>query len=208
MANADMNRLMDNARIRLPGALDAAMKFELFSVLDEFFRATNVWKEDITFSVTPTTDTYQENPTAYTYSIVPLEDGTINRLEVVFDSGGSPRPATMSIPGEIILSSSPNEPDTFTARVYKSVKDPVTRDGYPVLPAWIMVKYGVDILDGLLGRMMSQIAKPYSNPPIAAVHLRKFKQAMNQAKAEAMHGNVYRGQRWLFPQSFSVRRRG
>ncbi len=35
MPAADMNRLMDHARIRLPGALDAAIKMELFAVMNE-----------------------------------------------------------------------------------------------------------------------------------------------------------------------------
>lgn len=206
MANADMNRLMDNARIKLPGALDNAIQFELFSALDEFLQTTNIWYEDIEFAVTPTTDTYLQNPDAYTYELQVLEGGLINRLIGVVDSSGFAQRATMPTPGFIILEYSPNQADTFTARVAKTVTDPVTRDGYPVFPDWILNKYGVDILDGVLGRMMGQIAKPYSSPQIAMVHLRRFQQAISKAKAEVMHGNVYRGQSWRFPQTFATRR--
>jgi hypothetical protein len=86
------------------------------------------------------------------------------------------------------------------------VTDPVTRDGIPVFPAWILSKYGNDFLDGLMGRMMSQIAKPYSNTAMGTYHTKKFNNAMSQAKVEALHQNVYRGQSWRFPQSFQVRR--
>lgn len=206
MPNADMNRLMDNARFKLPGALDTAIQLELFSVLDEFFQESNIWYEDITFNVTTTTDAYFENPAAYTYQIFPLEGGLINRLIGVIDAGGFPQSATMPIPGEVILRYSPNMAQTYTARVTKTVTDPVTRDGYPVFPDWILNKYGNDILGGVLGRMMGQIAKPYSSPQIAAVHLRQFKQAIGKARAEAMHGNVYRGQNWTFPQAFASRK--
>lgn len=206
MANADMNRLMDSARIKLPGALDAAIQIELFAVLHEFFQETNIWYEDIQFDVTPTNDTYLENPDAYTYELTVLEDGTINRLISVVSSDGFVKKAVMPTPGYVILAYSPDKADTYTARVSKTVLDPVTRDGYPVFPDWIMKKYGIDILDGVLGRMMGQIAKPYSSPQIATVHLRNFKQAINKARAEAMHGNVYRGQNWRFPQTFARRR--
>lgn len=206
MANADMNRLMDNARVKLPGALDSAIQLELFSTLNEFFQETNIWYEYIEFDVTPTNDTYLQNPDAYTYELTPLEGGVINRLIGVVDASGFPQAAIMPTPGYVILRFSPNMAQTYTARVTKTVVDPVTRDGYPVFPDWIMSKYGNDILDGVLGRMMGQVAKPYSSPQIATVHLRNFKQAINKARAEAMHGNVYRGQNWYFPQSFNRRR--
>ena len=206
MPNADMNRLMDNARFRLPGALDSAIQFELFAVLNEFFQETNIWYEDIAFDVTPTSDTYFENPSAYTYELIVLEGGTINRLLGMRDSGGFRQRGSMPTPGYVILANSPNQADTYTARVGKTITDPVTRDGYPVFPDWILNKYGNDILDGVLGRMMGQVAKPYASPQLAVVHLRNFKQAVGKAKAEAMHGNVYRGQNWTFPQSFNHRR--
>lgn len=203
MANADMNRFMDNCRIKLPGALDATIQLEMFSALNEFFQSSNIWYEDITFEVTPTLDSYLVNPEAYTYQIFPQEQGVINRLIWVVDSNGMRQRATMPTPGYIVLEYSPNEAGTFTARVTKTITDPTTRDGYPVFPDWIMNKYGNDLLDGVIGRMMGQIAKPYSSPTVAAVLLRSFRQGINKARTEAMHGNVYRGQSWRFPSAFA-----
>jgi hypothetical protein len=205
MPNADMNRLMDNARIKLPGALDNTIQLELFSTLDEFFQSTNIWVEDIEFAVTVTSDTYLSNPDAYTYELQTITGGLINRLTGVVNSDGFPQAASMPIPGYVILAYSPNQNDTYTARVTKTITDPVTRDGYPVFPDWILNKYGTDILDGVIGRMMAQIAKPYSSPNIAMAHLRRFQQAVGKARAEVMHGNVYSGQNWSFPQSFASR---
>lgn len=207
MATADMNRLMDLARIRLPGALDAALHMELFSVMNEFFQGSNIWYEDIQFEVQPTTDTYYQNPAAFTYAIEP-DQGAITRLMGVADSKGLPVRAYMPVLGQVVLQWSPNSTDNYTARVALTVADPVTREGYPDFPDWIMSKYGNEILDGLLGRMMSQIAKPYSSPAGAQFHLKNFKQAISQAKTEASHRNVYRGQNWSFPQTFGRRRFG
>ncbi len=206
MASSEIKRLMDNARIRLPGALDAAIKIELFALLNEFFQETNIWSEDIPFQVTATTQSYIENPAAYTYEVYPGEGGIINRLMGVADSKGLMVGATMAVPGQIVLNYSPNEAQTYTARVTKTVTDPVDKDGYPECPEWVLAKYNNDLLDGVLGRMMGQLAKPYSSPQLALYHMRQFAQAKGKARAEAMHGNIYRGQNWRFPRAFSSRR--
>jgi hypothetical protein len=205
MASIDMNRLMDNARIKLPGALDGVLQMEMVNVLNEFFNGSNLWYEDIPFQVTPTSDSYLENPAAWTYTIVPSQ-GQINRLMWVMTSESLPVPVGMPIPGELILGRQPSQADTYTARVALVLGDQTTREGYPDFPDWILSKYYPDLLDGILGAMMGQLAKPYSNPQLAQFHLRRFRSAISLAKVEAQHENVYRGQSWRFPQNF-VRRR-
>lgn len=205
MASLDMNRLMDNARIKLPGALDGVLQMEMVNVLNEFLNGSNLWTEDIPFGVTPTTETYLENPSAWTYTIVPTR-GSINRLVALVTSSSLPVPAGMEIPGEIVLGRQPSEADTYTARVALVLGDQMTKEGYPDFPQWILSKYYTDILDGLLGAMMGQLAKPYSNPQLAQYHMRRFRSGIAGAKVEAQHQNVYRGQSWRFPQNF-VRRR-
>jgi hypothetical protein len=197
MPNADITRLMNNARIKLPGALDSTIQLEMFGALDDFFQASNIWTEDIAFAVTPPSDTY---------TIYPGNDGIINRLMSLVNSDGVMQQATMYTPGEIRLQFAPSQADTFTARVAKTVTDPTDNENFPVFPDWVVGKYGNDILDGVLGRMMGQIAKPYSSPSLAVFHLRKFQQTINKARAEAMHGNVYRAQNWRFPQSYASAR--
>lgn len=194
---ADLNRLMDNLRIRLPGATDDALKLEYFSTMDQFFSATNIWTEDIDFEVTNDNKTYYVTPSGV---------ANIQRLMGVVNSDGVVVAALMKTPGEITLVDYPNQADTYTLQLALSVKDPVTRDGYPEFPDWILEKYGVDLIDGVLGRMMSQIAKPYSNERMAIYHMRRFQNTMAIAKVEAQHRNVYRGQSWRFPQNFARRR--
>jgi hypothetical protein len=205
MSNPIINRLMDNARVKLPGAIDDALRLELFSVLKEFFQDTNIWEEDIPFDVVPTSLSRVTNPEAFSYEIVPTE-GTITRLVGVVDSGGYGVHATMATPGHIILTTSPNNAQTYTAKVTKTVSDPVTRQGYPVFPTWALERYFNEILDGLLGAMMGQIAKPYSSPQMAQYHLRKFRTGISRASTEGQHKNIFGAQAWRFPQSFTRRR--
>lgn len=195
--NPDLARLMDNLRIRCPGAIDSALQLEFFSVMNEFFQDSNCWTEDIEFAVTSgVTD----------YLITSTSVSTINRLIGVVNSQGLPQRVVMPVPGELELAWVPDQDDTFTARVALTVTDPVTRDGYPEFPDWVLTKYNTSIQDGVLGRMFSQVAKPYSNERMAIYHSRRFEQAKSFAKVEAMHQNVYRGQNWKFPQTFARRK--
>ena len=205
-ADANTKRLMDNARIHLPGALDTALKLELFSVMNDFLTTAECWFEDINFDVVPTTDVFLLKPDSYTYLVNPAEGGSIMRLQRVLDANASVVGATMPVIPNIVLVLSPNTAQTYRARVSKTVGGSLTTDGYPIFPPWILDKYGVEILDGLLGRMMSQPAKPYSSPRIAELRIRSFNAAQAQARTDARHENIYAGQRWSFPQSFASRK--
>lgn len=194
----DVTRLMNNARVHLPGAIDSALQLELFNVFDTFFKDSNIWQEEIPFRVKVGTSDY---------SIEQTSVASIVRLLRITNSDGLPVRATMAEPGEIRLQSSPGQTDTYTATVSLTVDDPVAKDGYPEFPAWTLTKYGDGILEGLLARMMAQPAKPYTNSQMAVFHMRKFTGAVSQAKYEALHKNLNNGQTWRFPQSFMTRQR-
>ncbi len=202
MVTPNLSRLIDNATYRVPGALSSALLPELFAVLDEFFQTTNIWREDATFTANPTTSTFLEDPAAYTYDVT-ATSGQIVRLVAVVNEGGVPVVAGMPIPGCVILRNPPASSETYTATVVLSVTDPVTSEGYPVCPDWIYQKYMNGLLDGLLGRMMSQTGKPYSSPQIAMVHLKRFQSAMSRARVETTRQNVYGAQNWSFPQTWN-----
>lgn len=197
MASNDINRLMDQLRVRLPGALDGTIQLELFSVMNEFFQNSNSWYEDVEFDVTPS---------EAIYDIVPSVTASVNRILSVVDKDGHPVAVRMIEPGVIELVDAPSEAATWKTTVALTITDPTDREGYPVFPAWLMSKYGNDILDGVLGRMMSQLAKPYSQPQLAQYHMRRFAQAVNRAGVETLHGHVFRGQNWSFPQTFTRRK--
>lgn len=197
MANAEFNRLMDELRIKLPGALDGTLQLEMYSVMREFFQRSNCWMEDIPFDA-------KKDQTVY--DLWPTNIATINRLMGVWDNNELPVVAFMNEPGTVQLWRAPNDDATYTAKVALTVGEPTDREGYPEFPDWILVKYGEDIKDGVLGRMMSQLAKTYTQPQMALYHLRRFMQGVGRAKAEAAHANAYRGQNWKFPQTFARRK--
>lgn len=197
MASLEVNRLMDNLRIQLPGAIDDVLRLEVFNTLNDFFQDTNIWFEDIDFDVVANQQVYE---------LISSGPSAIVRLLAVVDDAERYITAFMDTPGEIQLRDSPTTPATYTARVALTINDPLDREGNPVFPMWVLNKYQNDIIDGVLGRMMAQPAKPYSNAQLAVLHARKFAAAIGFARKETNRRNVYRGQRWQFPQGFNRRK--
>lgn len=209
VADLEITRLMNNARVRLTGATDDALQRELFMVMDEFFKQTNVWKEDIPITI-PGND-----PAGTRYIIAPNEPGNITQLMWVFTASsddsmarGAAIAAGMDVPGELWLGAQPSSEQYLVVTVALTVQDPVNRDGYVVFPAWVAQKYGDAILDGLLGRMMTQPNKPWTNSQMSVFHLRSFNSKKVQARVEATRNNTYRQQAWRFPGFVGGSQRG
>lgn len=201
---ADIDRLMNNARTRLPGATDITLQQELFNVMDEFFKKSNVWNEDIDINI-PGMD-----PANTIYELTPTGPALIDKLLWVFQipadtsiGRGPGIAAAMQTPGELTLRLQPSSDVVYRVSVALTVQDPTLRNGYVTFPAWVLAKYRECILDGLLGRMMSQPSKPYTNTQLSVFHMRKFIQQTASARVEWTRNNTYRAQAWSFPQGFS-----
>jgi hypothetical protein len=205
MATATQNRLFDSAKIRLPGALDAAVWLEYFLVCEEFLRETNAWKELIEFTATPATLTYIEAPEQYTFPLTLPTGSQAVSLFTVVDSSERVQKATMDIPGEIVLETPPAESTTLYAYVSLTVGEPTDLERLPQIPDWIEERHWPALLDGLLYRMMSQMGKPYTNTQMALMHGRRYNSRRSQARVEALRQNLYGAQTWSFPQSFNRR---
>ena len=194
----EFERFMDGVRTRAAGALDAVIQNELYDVLNEFFQDTNCWREDIPFTATSDTTSYPVAPTGA---------AAIHRLMWVMDTQDYPVPAFMEELGTVDLVTAPATDTDYVATVALTVNDPIRRDGFPFFPMWVLNKFNSDIRAGVLARLMSQPAKPYTNEQLAIFHARQFVTAKSQARVEARTKNTYRGQAWAFPRGFAVRRK-
>lgn len=195
MADLDITRLMKNLRIALPGAVDDAIKLEVFNTLNDFFQGSNCWREDIEVEIVPGVSTYE---------LLPMGPAAIVRLMRVVDSNGLTVKAWLDLgTRDLVLETVPSVADTYTVSVSLTVNDPIDREGYPVFPAWVLNLYMNDISSGIMARMMVQSAKPYSNARLAAYHARDFQMAISNARAEANRNFAYSSQRWRFPQGFN-----
>jgi hypothetical protein len=190
--SVEQTRLIENALVHVPGALEDMLELELFNTLDEFFKDSRCWLQEI--SVTTAVDDYD-------YTLTPTANtGTIVSLMHVLTAADTPVSATMPSPPVLLLRYAPAQVETLTATVALSVVEPLDADGYPNIPSWLMKKWGDGILSGLIGRMMIHPAKPYTNERMAIYHTRKFRGFIAKARAEARHQNLYGAQTWRFPQ--------
>lgn len=192
MATADLTRLMNDIRVRVPGAVDPVIQQEIFLVVDELLRATDMWQEDIPVAVVANTTNYD---------LVPSDQGMILRLIQLVDPTlpQVPRAADMQVPGTLVLRVTPTQSYSWTATVSKTVIDPVTRTGYPEFPEWILQKHRPYLVDGALARLYGQPAKPYANQTLAVLHQRRWQAALTNARQDARRFNLFGGQRWSFP---------
>lgn len=197
MANVPLDRIISTVQMRLPGTTTGGIQFEMFSVLDEFFTETGAWWDDVTFTTKANEDSYR----------VGVPAGQILRLSRVQDPDKRNVPATMEDLGVVVLKTIPSDPTKLTARLVLTVADPLTRDAYPLIPLQIATRYNQVLLEGVLGHMLSQSSKPYTNETLAVYHLKRFRNGMAQVRSAVRRANTEGAQAWSFPQAFAVRRK-
>jgi len=207
MSAKDIERLMNTIRVRAPGATDALMQLELFTVMDEFFKGSNAWIEEIEFDALP-----GEVP-GQIYYLSPSCNAVIDKLMWMYEKTADNRRGgvllgTMAVPGEIQLRMQPNVKTTIRAAVALSVADPSDSKGYVLFPEWVLLKHRNTIVDGVLGKLLSQPSKPYTNTQMSVYHLRRFRSGVATARIEQQHNNVFRAQAWRFPSFAGGSQRG
>lgn len=206
MATTSAMRLINNLRLRLPGATTELIQYELYNVLNDWFQDTNMWTEDIEFPVFANTSPDVSIPDNLEYILATNETASIFRLMGVVDDRGLQIGATMPQPGTILLSKSPTGGVNYTARLALTVDDPVASGEIPNCPDWVINKYQNDIVDGVLGRMMFMPAKPFSSTQLATLHTKQFRSAVAFARQEYNRQNTFNVQPWKFPQMFNRRK--
>ena len=160
-----LERIYEAVDYRLPGALRNVLKFELFLVLDEFFRKSLVWTDEVDF------DTKLNRRE---YDIVPSM-GMIIHLNSIQNGDNVPYNGAVLLDSRTLqLRNEPNGVERLTANVSLTVTDPTTRDGDPYVPIEHYEANRNVLIDGLLGRMMIQPGKPYTNLALGQMHYTRF----------------------------------
>ena len=180
---AEWTRLMNQARVKLTGVSDAALKGELFDVMQEFYDASSSWLESLTINVIPNVVTYDLVPTnGQAIRIIGIAQiDPLNPLTPPHMQGG-----TMPNFGQVVLSAVPGAIATYQVLCALNVSLPVDKNGFPITSDWALSIYSTGILDGLLGRMMLQPNKSYSNTAAAMYHLKKFAAVITQARVATL----------------------
>ncbi len=190
------DRLMTTIHPHLPGAVDNSIRQELFMACHDFFRKSDVWREEIEFEL---------KANVRIADIMPFS-GRIERLLYVTDDKGNPVSGAMlsASSNDIIVMPFEATADTkYIAVVSLTVTDPVSRDAYPIVPHNIVQTYTEELMHGTLARMMAQPNKPYTNTSLAQYYLVKANSGAARAKNAMKTGNTEGSQNWRFPQTFN-----
>jgi hypothetical protein len=157
-------------------------------------------------SQTPTSDS------GGSVSLVGLITGDVNpaTADTLFtpDVTGSPGNVfTYSIffPKYITLDIPPSE-EAATVPITLSMSLRMSPDTVALDPnEWPLEEWMVDAfheawMDGLQGRLMSQINKPYFNIQMSVYHMKRFRKFISRAKQTAERGYVYNATNWRYPR--------
>lgn len=203
--NFAYDRLITNARNNLPGALEATLKLEVFNATHDFCAGSTVWQDVQTLRTKANKVDYEvtasDQNAYYTqilYGYRQEQDPDTLEWRKSIDIG-----VVMNSPTNIKLLYTPNSVENLVV-VFAMAPVPTDELGdLPGIPESFWSMYHNVIMEGVLGRMMSQAAKPYSNERLGIYHLRKFRTAIATAKVEKDNGNVRGGQGWIYPQNFA-----
>ena len=203
MQNATVTRIFDTARLRLPGATDGVMQLEFMNTVQDFCVATNAWQD--------ATDVHLE-PNVNLYDLVPPDaNGDIKRIMYVEDADPSAPKWTanawMPAPGVLQINFLPQAEQDLIVYVALQPNELGCKQNFPGVPDWFWTDYTQAITDGLIGNMLVQPAKPYSNPQMGQFYLKRFIAGKSAARIQLDNGRRYGGQHWAFPQGFAVKRR-
>lgn len=158
--------LLDNLRLSLPGATDGIIQLEVKNMLDEFCRETLAWRETIEVELEPDEDEYTLTPPAG--SIV---------VDVTDSYHPSYTATSVFTYGVLTLTPVPGLNDIADPLTVELALKPdlsLVQDLEDVVPDWMWGKYNDTFKNGTLYRMMQHVAKPWSNPQMAAYYRRLF----------------------------------
>lgn len=197
--------LLNQCRIELPGAADVAIRQRAYPVLHEFFNYSNAWTETIPV----TTINGQQD-----YTITPAEvpPGQIIRLGAVIDNNLINYPADMPRIGTLEFITTPTTASTLNVIVIKTVARPMNADGtldhtYPVpdVPPSFWGLWQQAWVHGIVGYMMMEKNRPYSDEKMGLFHLQMFRDGVKAARVAALRRNTWGTNTWMYPQQFRMR---
>lgn len=193
----DLDRLMNECEVQLPGATRAGIRGVMFNVMDEFLSDSNSWPEWIPFPLVPN---------AQNYTLTPAKGGQIKRLGPIFDVNNVIYPAVVTdlLPPSVNIWSlwPQNITVNVTAIVYKSVGLPNQHGDIPDAPSWLLPQYERVIEAGIVGRMQMHKSKSYSDSANGPINVKRLRDGIAMARAQAARGYLYGGQAWRFPNNF------
>jgi hypothetical protein len=201
---AHVKYLYDRARSELIGSSDAMVRNIMYDMFLEWFKDTTMWMEAIPGLLQPSTMLYYimtGNPQSLGD---PFPAGIIDKLVSVIDPNTFPWNADMPAPPVLRIQYPPNQPQTVWVTVIKNVARPEPGD-LPDVPQWVCDRYSEYLLAGVMGKMMLQLNRPYSDAKEGTRRYQFFRQGVTMGKVATLRNNTWGTQKWSFPDFFRTK---
>lgn len=205
VATPDMQRLLDDLQVDIPGALKTTLQSALYRSADEFFDFSNVWREDQ--DVTLVT-----NQRAYV--LTPPAQGRFVRLLVLYDSQAANEPdlrwvdqAAFTPPTGLLIASTPKAGPVWVARMVKRLAT-VDADNNPAMPDAFVQQYREALYAGARKYLHALPNMPWTDRQMAVFYGGLFTSEKTKARIDAIKANVVGQTNWVFPTQASRRQRG
>ncbi len=189
-----IEKLMTNARHKLVGSIDGAIKLELFNVVDEFCRRSDANRYAAPIPIVAGTVAYT---VTFPHEVVIRVFNVNHEFLDTHDSYYDPDSGLLAFKNEPTAHDAlyPAYLNVSLAPKAEAVENP---DDW--MPELNWQRYYNTLLWGLLGAMHGQPAKPYYSEKLATYYTKKFRNGMNTAKALASVGNAPNASSWRFPK--------
>jgi hypothetical protein len=185
-----LERLYDNVQSQVPAVGLAAVKMAAWNTVEDFYIRSTSRRETVYWQMAVGISMVDFNPFDETWLVAwVLSFCGIHRGKVV-------------PPGELWDLDYPSGARKGT--VLLALK-PVSFDAN--LPPELWSTWFETILDGTLGRLYAQPAKPYTSPQLAQYHMNAFNAGVKRARDTAQRGNTDGPGRWAFPYFAGGRRK-
>jgi hypothetical protein len=191
------DRLFQQLRVSLPGAVDEVITEELWEVLNDICRDGLVWRETLDVTLVAGDIDYSVGVDgAEIVKVFSVHHETMDINNVIYEFGTV-----------VFVEGVPTATDALTPMKLVVALVPALTPGVDVeawIPSDLWTLLHQALLAGVKARMMAHPAKPYSNPQMAVFHLREYRGLKAVEKRRAEVGNRQGAQTWVFPP-FAVR---
>lgn len=188
----------------LPGASRTATKSSFLIAAKEFYKRTRAWRIAMpAISISEGVTDYVIDPVSGSARPVMIEEAYFNGavlgiahkpLRVLNNAPSKPLRAWMRDPRTVAIWPNPDMDydDSLALVVSAYPTDP------DALPDFADTHHFEGLESGTLARMYAQPGKPYSDPKLADLHMRKANVEVQRGKARVSHGNAGLGPVWSY----------
>jgi hypothetical protein len=187
------DRILATLRTELPGATDEQIKLKLWEVINVACRDGWIWRETITVPLVQGDTTYSPTPSGTEIvQAISIDHETLDMTDSVYEWG------------VLTLGTAPTAGDVSAGDLFMvAVLAPALDSGddmEALLPTDMWSKHHELLKNGVIGYMMQQVNRPWSNFQLGTLYRRAFNVRLAEDRRAVDTGNIQGGQRWLYPR--------